>query len=129
MVLSGRGVIILVTYEAFFLFLLLLCIHDLVENHEAWQNYRKYSEDKDYDGYLDYEYTTFWTCLCSMMVGWPVFIALVGCCCGEDKEDEKKILHAVLLDPSPSTPSAPSAPAVENAQPVYEGVVVTTVTV
>lgn len=120
------GILFLVSYEAIFLSLLLLSISSLDETREAWLNYKREASPADYDGYLDYQAATFWTCLCSMMIAWPPAIVLVGWCCGhDDNDDNPRLLHTHLLTQEPPEPSAPPPPL----EPVYEKIVVTTVTV
>ena len=120
--LTLPGILFLVGYEAFFLSLLLLSISSLDETHEAWLNYKRDASPADYDGYLDYQAATFWTCLCSMMIAWPPAIFVVGWCCGhDDNDDNPKTLHTILLEPE-------TLEKVES-EPACEKVVVTTVTV
>jgi hypothetical protein len=101
--ISIPGILFLVGYEALFLFLLFLCISCLFDNHEAWLNYKRDTSPGDYNGYLDYQVATFWTCLCSMMVAWPPTIMVVAWCCGDcgdNNNNDPNALRTVLLEPS-----------------------------
>lgn len=102
---SIPAVLFFVGYEAVFVFLLFLCITGLDENHEAWLNYKRYSGPEDYNGYLDYQAATFWTCLCSMMMAWPPAIMVVAWCCGDCSDNKShnhdpNALRTVLIEPS-----------------------------